>query len=312
MSLRTSIARLISPETRVELACRFLPREFREPLRRLVRVPYHRASARTLGECNVWNYDLRRVAHILEKGLCHPAWTPGHSGPIARELESLLERTPEEHRENDPTWKWARAILDEYQEAQLVGFTKRSTSTWDDSASDLCGGIDELLRSRRSIRNYRDKPVSNEVLGEILESINWCSTSCNRQPAMLYVVRSPERITSVMQRFAGSTGFSRNVPCAIVFCGDMRAYTMPMEMYLPAIDVSLGIQSCALAAHVRGLSLTLMSWAHHSEADDQGLRHDLGIPAWEQIIVGGLLGYPTVTLPPPGRKSAAHTATIID
>jgi hypothetical protein len=85
-----------------------------------------------------------------------------------------------------------------------------------------------------------------------------------------------------------------------------------MEMFLPGIDVALGIQNCSLVAHARGLSLTLMSWAHHSDADDKGLRGDLGIPEWEQILVGGLLGYPAVSMPAPGRKPPSDTVIVVD
>lgn len=257
-------------------------------------------------------YDLRRIAHILEKGLCHPAWTPGHSESVARELEALLQRLPEHGPGADPSVSWARSVLAEYHDAQRTGGTARNAEPCPDPGSDFIDPLIRLLRSRRSIRNYRDRRVDDDVLAGVLGLINWCPTSCNRQPARVYAVRSPAMVAAVMGRFAGSNGFSANVPCALVFCADMRAYAMPMEMFLPGIDVALGIQNCALVAHARGLSLTLMSWAHHSEADDKGLRGDLGIPEWEQILVGGLLGYPAVSMPAPGRKPASDTVTVVD
>ncbi len=311
MNIRALISKIITHEMRVELACKLLPSGYRSSVKQLARIPNDKKFAKEMGKQEVWNYDLRRVAHILEKGLCHPAWTPGHSTTVRNELEELLIKVSESGAKNDPSYLWAKSIIDEYDESQRAKQTKRNLKGYDATREGIeC--LDVLLRSRRSIRNYQDRHIDDSVLNDLIESVNWSSTSCNRQPARVYVVRSSKRVSSVMKRFAGSTGFSRNVPCALVFCADMRAYTMPMEMYLPSIDVSLGIQNLALKAQNSGLSLTLMSWAHHSDLDDEGLRRDLGIPEWEQIVVGGLLGYPATTMSAPGRKTVEQTAVIID
>ena len=85
---------------------------------------------------------------------------------------------------------------------------------------------------------------------------------------------------------------------------------MPNEILLPIIDVSLGIQNCCLIAHCLGLSLTLLSWAQHTEEDDKNLRNFLGIPEYYQIIVNGALGYPEHNVPIPYRKLLKTTYVI--
>lgn len=46
----------------------------------------------------------------------------------------------------------------------------------------------EAIRTRRSIRNYMEKPVENEKLSNILEAVRLAPSAMNRQPYNLIVV----------------------------------------------------------------------------------------------------------------------------
>jgi len=52
--------------------------------------------------------------------------------------------------------------------------------------------LKEAILKRRSIRKYHDKPVSDDVLNEILEAAVWAPSGVNLQPWYFVVVRSPE------------------------------------------------------------------------------------------------------------------------
>jgi nitroreductase len=49
-----------------------------------------------------------------------------------------------------------------------------------------------LLKSRRSIRVYQDKPIPQELLLQILEAGRWAPTGANLQPWHFIVVTDPE------------------------------------------------------------------------------------------------------------------------
>jgi nitroreductase len=52
--------------------------------------------------------------------------------------------------------------------------------------------LKEAIMKRRSIRKYHDKPVSDDILHEILETAVWAPSGVNLQPWYFVVVRSPE------------------------------------------------------------------------------------------------------------------------
>jgi nitroreductase len=49
-----------------------------------------------------------------------------------------------------------------------------------------------LLKSRRSIRVYQDRPIPNDLLLQILEAGRWAPTGANLQPWHFIVVTDPE------------------------------------------------------------------------------------------------------------------------
>jgi len=46
----------------------------------------------------------------------------------------------------------------------------------------------ELIKERKSIRGYQQKPVSREVIAEIIEVAKWAPSSMNTQPWYVHVV----------------------------------------------------------------------------------------------------------------------------
>lgn len=50
----------------------------------------------------------------------------------------------------------------------------------------------ELLKSRRSIRKYKDKPVEEEKIERCLEAARWAPSASNRQPWEFLIVRDED------------------------------------------------------------------------------------------------------------------------
>jgi nitroreductase len=97
--------------------------------------------------------------------------------------------------------------------------------------------LKEVLLKRRSIRKFKDTPVSDEIINELLHAAMSGPSACNRRPWDFYVVKSEEMLAQVRK----ATLFGRmNAPLAIIVCGNLtRALPMQLSSYW--------IQDCSAA-----------------------------------------------------------------
>lgn len=67
----------------------------------------------------------------------------------------------------------------------------------------------KVIRSRRSVRNFTDKPIPEEILNECLDLALLAPNSSNLQPWTFYVVKNPEKkkelVKACMSQFAART-----------------------------------------------------------------------------------------------------------
>jgi coenzyme F420-0:L-glutamate ligase / coenzyme F420-1:gamma-L-glutamate ligase len=54
-------------------------------------------------------------------------------------------------------------------------------------------GIMDVIRQRRSLRKYRDKPVPRTIIEELLTAAIWAPSAHNRQPWRFAVIETPAR-----------------------------------------------------------------------------------------------------------------------
>ncbi len=82
-----------------------------------------------------------------------------------------------------------------------------------------------LLRSRRSIRVYQDKPVPKDLLLQILEAGRWAPTGANLQPWHFIIVTDQEtrrRIGEVAKFFFIKSSHVEKAPVVLVLGFDKR------------------------------------------------------------------------------------------
>ncbi|MDH7513862.1 MAG: nitroreductase family protein [Clostridiales bacterium] len=209
----------------------------------------------------------------------------------------------------DPSVAWAIQKLQDYEEIQRSGSPYKPEPYI--STCCKCNQLIDAIKTRRSIRWYENRPVDDETVLRIIESVNWAPSSCNRQPAKVFVTNNPELSRRCLELCSGSSGFSDYVPLFLIFASDPRAYEMPREVMMPYIDVSLGVQNCILVAHSLGISITLLTWAQSSKQQDKQLRRLLLIPDSCQIIVNATGGYPAFGAKVPARKTIEQTIVLI-
>jgi nitroreductase len=162
-----------------------------------------------------------------------------------------------------------------------VDTSQRSPSHRPNRAARARQGI-RLLRSLRAVRRFRDAPIPDAALTDILESARWCGSAKNTQPWQFVVVRDRETLTQLAQ-MGPFTDFIRNAAMAIglVMDGEGRGQSL---------DCGRVAQNIMLAAHAHGIG-SCIGTINPDENEQKTLRL-LGVPAGHslRILIG--LGFP--------------------
>ena len=236
----------------------------------------------------------------------------GGAGFIGSHLVNELVKNisiAEQYYQDDETLKWAKNKLELYNNLQIslkINSLEEETGNITLSFNDF----EVLIKKRRSNRQFHSKLIETEILEKLAATVNWASSSCNKQPIILYATTNPEIAKECLKCCKGGTGFGDFIPAFISFTADMRGYYLPDEAYLPAIDVALGAQNFFLASETLGLSNSGLTWAQKGEGDELKLRQLLKIPLQNQIIFNSVIGFPSKIYATPVRKNIINTIVI--
>ncbi|ACS81808.1 nitroreductase family protein [Maridesulfovibrio salexigens] len=145
----------------------------------------------------------------------------------------------------------------------------------------------EAIHSRRSIRKFEDKAVSEEDIKDILGAAMMAPSAGNAQPWQFVVVDDREKLNAVpdINEYAA---MAKNAPLGILVCGDLS-----LEKYAGywVQDCSAAIQNLLLATHAKGLG-AVWTGIHPIEERVEGFKKLFNLP--EQVIPLGfmVIGHP--------------------
>ena len=143
--------------------------------------------------------------------------------------------------------------------------------------------ISELVKTRRAIRRYQDRPVAREQIEQLLTLAGWAPSAHNRQPWRFAVLRRTadkaglaaamgdrlrrdrtadgDPVEAIERDVARSYARLTGAPVVIVVClsmVDMDTYPDPRrsrhEWVMAVQSVSMAAQNLWLAAHSQGLA----------------------------------------------------------
>jgi nitroreductase len=143
------------------------------------------------------------------------------------------------------------------------------------------------IRTRRSVRAYTDKDVSDAQVKELLGAAMSAPSAGNEQPWEFVVIRDTDTLAKVggLNRFAG---YAKNAPVCILVCGNLDHDKYGGYWFE---DVSAATQNILLAAHAMGLGAV---WTGIYPMEDRilGFRKLVGAP--ENIVPLALvvIGHP--------------------
>lgn len=249
---------------------------------------------------NIESY-LRKQAHILEKGLQIPDREPGHSKGQYELVKKLLSKS-----QCQETNSWANEIITLYERVQKS--EDISDAIYEDSPKAIINYdvFSQFSKSRRSIRFFKNEKISNEVLSDIAELINWAPNSCNRQNTKIYATQDNEKIKRCMLLNGGAT--CMNIPSHFIcITSDTRSYMLPVERDAAYIDASLAAHNFILGLHSYGIGSCVLNWTHASQEQNLILKNELDIPNNEVVIFNMVIGYPDRYIKPSSKKSSAES-----
>lgn len=79
--------------------------------------------------------------------------------------------------------------------------------------------IYDLMMKRRSVRNYKDQEIPEEIVNELLDAANNAPSGGNIQPISVIVVQEPER-RKKLSEMVGNQPWVKNAPLSLIFCID--------------------------------------------------------------------------------------------
>lgn len=161
----------------------------------------------------------------------------------------------------------------------------------------------ENIKTRRSVRSFREKPISREDLSAIVEAGQYAPTAMNRQNFQFTVLTGKEKIEGlakvIREELGNGPDYNFYAPAALVLLSCDRENSNGM------LDCACALQNIFLAAH----SLSIGSvWINQLRdiCDKPAVRQvlsALGLP--ESHVVWGMaaLGYAAETPSAPVRRS---------
>ena len=145
----------------------------------------------------------------------------------------------------------------------------------------------DIIRSRRSVREFLDRPVEDELIANILDAGRWAPSGLNNQPWHFVVVRDREITGSL----AGCTRYSSIVHSAPLL---IAVFLDQDVMYDHTKDVQAcgaAIQNMLLAAHGMGLGAV---WLGEILNQKDEVRDILDTPGSLELMAVVAIGYPAV------------------
>ncbi|RLE14089.1 nitroreductase [Candidatus Aerophobetes bacterium] len=154
----------------------------------------------------------------------------------------------------------------------------------------------EVIRTRRSIREYQERPVEEDKLQRILEAARLAPSAANRQPWQFLVIKT-EKIKKEFQRAYNKDWFWQ-APVIICACGIKKEAWIRSDgkSYLD-VDVAIAMDHLVLAATAEGLGTCWIGAFNPSE-----VKKILNLPDDIEPVALTPLGYPATSPKPTHRK----------
>ena len=111
-----------------------------------------------------------------------------------------------------------------------------------------------LLKERRTYRRFCQKPISEEILAEILTAARYASSAANKQPLSYVVVKTPQKVQEVFAETKWATYLPKEQ-------GQPKAGEEPV-LFIGVVQNLKINPNCDTDAGLAISNMTLAAWNH--------------------------------------------------
>ena len=167
--------------------------------------------------------------------------------------------------------------------------------------------LKEAIKTRRSIRAYKEDDVSDEILKDIFELVKMSPSWANSQCWEFVIVRDKaikEELVNTMPEKNPARRATLEAPVLVVALGKKglsgfkkgQAMTNKEDTWY-MFDVGIAMQTFSLAAHDMGLGSVILGLFDAEKAGEI-----LNVPDNVEVVAMAPLGYPAIDSKTPPRK----------
>ena len=157
----------------------------------------------------------------------------------------------------------------------------------------------DVIKTRKSIRKYKDTPVEAEKLANVLEAARLAPSARNLQD-WKFIAVTQEDLRLQLQRACGSQRQVGQAPVTLVVCAN-NDMVMSCGQSKTTIDCSIAMSFMLLQAEEEKLG---MCWLGHFNAEE--VKKILNIPQDYIVVAVSPLGYADEDPAPKPRKAAGE------
>ena len=167
-----------------------------------------------------------------------------------------------------------------------------------------------IIKGRRSIRKYQDKDISEELLNQILESVQWAPSWANTQCWEVVVVKDAgvkEALAEALPKTNPARKHFTEAPVILVLCGKLGSAGYYKDQVTTKFgdwfmfDLGLATQNLCLTAHNLGLGTVITGLFDQGKAGEI-----LGVPEGYELVSMIPVGYPAHDSKAPKRREISE------
>ncbi len=169
-------------------------------------------------------------------------------------------------------------------------------------------GILDIIKGRRSVRDFKDKEIPEEAVDALIDAILWAPSAGNLQSRKFCFIFNKD-IKKRLAQAALNQSFIAKAPLTVVACSDQRIASRYGErgINLYSIqDVSASIENMLLTAYELGLGSVWVGAFIEDEVKDI-----LNLPGNLRPVAIIPIGYPARIPRPPSRISKGEAVEFV-
>jgi nitroreductase len=210
---------------------------------------------------------------------------PPAFGEQARQLLDIWEARNLDTESRDI--KWCRQLIEIADKVKAGKHIALPTQLPEAFSPPEMTVVKKLLYERRSIRQFTDRPIPNELLEEVLNAGLMAPQGCNVAATRFVILRKPEEWRLIRSDIPIKTGVM------IVVCQDRRIYQalrfdelVPQNLFF---DAATAADHMCLMAHALGLGAC---WLTHGRESQRRLQEYLKLPETMVTQCHLIIGWP--------------------